>query len=85
MRGYVGGWNGSSLWGMDADNAGILGDDTEWCASWGNQRSPLEIDQITFLKGAQAVVLYGSKAAKGAVLITTKPWQERWLEGWGAG
>jgi TonB-linked SusC/RagA family outer membrane protein len=33
---------------------------------------PSEIEQITFLKGAQAVVLYGSKGAKGAILITTK-------------
>lgn len=24
MQGYVGGWNGNSLWGMDADNAGYL-------------------------------------------------------------
>ena len=33
---------------------------------------PTEIEQITFMKSAQAVVLYGSRAAKGAVLITTK-------------
>ena len=33
---------------------------------------PSEIAQISFLKGAQAVVLYGSKAAKGAIVITTK-------------
>ena len=33
---------------------------------------PSEIEQITFLKGAQAVVLYGAKGAKGAILITTK-------------
>ncbi len=31
-----------------------------------------EIDQITFLKGANAVVLYGSRAANGVILITTK-------------
>lgn len=31
-----------------------------------------EIESITVLKGASAVVLYGSKAAKGVVLITTK-------------
>lgn len=34
--------------------------------------SPTEISQITFLKGAQAVVLYGSRAAKGVIMITTK-------------
>ncbi|MDE6337381.1 MAG: TonB-dependent receptor plug domain-containing protein, partial [Muribaculaceae bacterium] len=37
-----------------------------------NNILPQEIESITFLKGAQAVVLYGSTAAKGAVLITTK-------------
>jgi len=31
-----------------------------------------EIEQITFLKGANAVVLYGSRAANGVILITTK-------------
>ena len=31
-----------------------------------------EIDQITYLKGANAVVLYGSRAANGVILIRTK-------------
>jgi len=31
-----------------------------------------EIDQITYLKGANAVVLYGSRAANGVILIKTK-------------
>ncbi|WP_321317465.1 SusC/RagA family TonB-linked outer membrane protein [Labilibaculum sp.] len=31
-----------------------------------------EIEQISFLKGANAIVLYGSRAANGVVLITTK-------------
>jgi TonB-linked SusC/RagA family outer membrane protein len=31
-----------------------------------------EVDQITYLKGANAVVLYGSRAANGVILITTK-------------
>lgn len=35
-----------------------------------------EIDQISFLKGVSAVALYGSKAAKGVVLITTKRGKE---------
>src|SRR5699024_9226999 len=30
------------------------------------------IDQISFLKGVSAVVLYGSRAANGVILITTK-------------
>lgn len=37
-----------------------------------NDITPSEISQVTYLKGAQAVVLYGSRAAKGAILITTK-------------
>lgn len=37
-----------------------------------NNVLPHEIDQITVLKGAAAVVLYGSRAAKGVVQITTK-------------
>lgn len=71
MQGYVGGWNGNSLWGMDGDNAGylVLVDGVPRDA---NNVMPTEIEQITFLKGAQAVVLYGSKAAKGAILISTK-------------
>ena len=71
LQGYVGGWNGNSLWGMDSDNAGALvlidGVPRE-----SNNVLPTEIAQITFLKSAQAVVLYGSRAAKGAILITTK-------------
>lgn len=33
---------------------------------------PTEIDQITFLKGVSAVALYGSRAAKGVVMVSTK-------------
>ena len=71
MQAYVSGWNGNSLWGMDSDNAGylVLIDGVPRDA---NNVLPTEIAQVTFLKGAQAVVLYGSRAAKGAVLITTK-------------
>ena len=70
MQGYVGGWNGNSLWGMDGDNAGylVLVDGVPRDA---DNVMPSEIAQISFLKGAQAVVLYGSKAAKGAIVMTT--------------
>ena len=37
-----------------------------------NNVLPTEIEDITFLKGASAVVLYGSRASKGVILITTK-------------
>ena len=71
MQGYVGGWNGNSLWGMD--DRLILVDGVPRDI---NNVKPEEIEKITFLKGAQAVVLYGSRGAKGVVLITTKRGQE---------
>ena len=37
-----------------------------------NNVLPTEIEDITFLKGASAVVLYGSRASKGVILITTR-------------
>lgn len=37
-----------------------------------NNVLPTEIDQITVLKGVSAVALYGSQAARGAIVITTK-------------
>ncbi len=33
---------------------------------------PTEIEQVTYLKGASAVVLYGNRASDGVILITTK-------------
>lgn len=71
MQAYVSGFNGNSFWGMDSDNAGylVLIDGVPRSA---DNVLPTEIAQITFLKSAQAVVLYGSRAAKGAILITTK-------------
>ena len=78
MYALVGGWNGSNLWGMDNDrldnndngNTPLVIIDGVKRPS--NNVLPSEIEQITFLKGAQAVVMYGPKAAKGAILITTK-------------
>lgn len=67
MEGYVGGWNGNSLWGMDSYL--VLVDGIPRDAS---SVLPEEIEQITFLKGASAVVLYGSRAAKGVIYISTK-------------
>ena len=72
MQAYVSGFNGNSLWGMDADNDQgylVLIDGVPRAA---DNVLPTEIAQVTFLKSAQAVVLYGSRAAKGAILITTK-------------
>lgn len=67
MQGYVGGWTGSLLWGLDEYLALVDGAPRNL-----DTVKPDEIASITFLKGAQAVVLYGSRAAKGAVLVTTK-------------
>lgn len=66
MQAYVGGYTGS-LWNVG--DALVLVDGTPKDAS---SVLPSEVEQITFLKSAQAVVLYGSRAAKGVVLITTK-------------
>ncbi|MCI6081190.1 MAG: TonB-dependent receptor plug domain-containing protein, partial [Prevotella sp.] len=67
MQGYVSGYNGAGMWGYTDQLVLIDGVPRE-----ANNVKPDEIESITFLKGAQAVVLYGSKAAKGAILITTK-------------
>lgn len=79
MQGYVAGFNGNGMWGLEgssdysANNTPngmlVLIDGVPRAA---NNVKPDEIEEITFLKGAQAVVLYGSRAAKGAILITTK-------------
>jgi TonB-linked SusC/RagA family outer membrane protein len=58
---------GSNLWNLGSTLVlidGVPGAITDVTTS--------EIDQITFLKGANAVVLYGSRAANGVILITTK-------------
>ena len=74
----VGGWNGNNLWGMDTekldnnDNSNRPLVIIDGVKRPSNNVLPSEIKQVTFLKGAQAVVLYGPKAAKGAILITTK-------------
>ncbi|MDY4628647.1 MAG: SusC/RagA family TonB-linked outer membrane protein [Prevotella sp.] len=67
MQGYVSGFNGAGMWGYTDQLVLIDGVPRE-----ANNVKPDEIESISFLKGAQAVVLYGSKAAKGAILITTK-------------
>ena len=78
MYALVGGWNGNNLWGMDNDrldnndNSDLPMVIIDGVKRPSNNVLPSEIEQITFLKGAQAVVLYGAKGAKGAILITTK-------------
>lgn len=68
LQGYVGGWNGNSLWGMDGDNAGylVLVDGVPRDA---DNVLPSEIEQITFLKSASAVVLYGAGLQRGLSIL----------------
>ena len=78
LYGLVSGWDGSHMWGMDNSDLDTHDDSNiplviiDGVKRPSNNVLPSEIEQVTFLKGAQAVVLYGPKAAKGAILITTK-------------
>ena len=78
LNSLIGGWNGNNLWGMDNDRLDMNDNGNQpliiidGVKRPSNNVLPSEIEQITFLKGAQAVVLYGAKGAKGAILITTK-------------
>lgn len=74
MQAFVGGYNGN-LWNMG--DVLVLVDGVPRDA---DNVMPTEIDQITFLKSAAAVVLYGSRAAKGVVLISTKRGKEDGLQ-----
>lgn len=67
LDGLTSGYNGNSLWGMGGYLLLIDGVPRE-----AGNVLPTEIDQISFLKGANAVALYGSRAAKGVIYITTK-------------
>ena len=58
---------GSNLWNTGAALVLIDGEPRSL-----NDITTNEIEQISFLKGANAVVLYGSRAANGVILITSK-------------
>lgn len=66
----VGGFNGN-IWGNNEYLVVVDG-----MVRDANNVLPTEIDQITLLKGASAVVLYGPRAAKGVLMITTKRGKE---------
>ncbi len=74
MQSLVGGYNGE-LWNQG--DALVLVDGVPRAA---NNILPSEIAQITFLKSAQAVVLYGSRGAHGVILITTKRGNDEGLQ-----
>ena len=65
LESLIGGYTGS-IWGQEAL---ILVDGVPRSAS--NVRAS-EVENISVMKDAAAVVLYGSRAAKGVILITTK-------------
>lgn len=68
MNGRVGGllWS-NNIWGMENAIVMIDGVRREFSDITFN-----EVQQITVLKGVNAVALYGSQAAKGVILVTTK-------------
>lgn len=66
MEAYVGGFNGN-LWGNSSSLVMVDGVPRDL-----DSVHPTEVAQITFLKGVSAVALYGSRAAKGVIMITTK-------------
>ena len=65
LQSLIGGYNGN-IWGQGAL---VLVDGAPRSAS---DINATEVDKVTVLKGASAVALYGSKGAKGVILITTK-------------
>ncbi|WP_142687382.1 SusC/RagA family TonB-linked outer membrane protein [Chitinophaga polysaccharea] len=67
MDGWINGFNGNSMWGMGSYLLIIDGVPRE-----AGNVLPTEIEQISFLKGVNAVALYGSRAAKGVIYVTTK-------------
>lgn len=67
LNAFVGGFNGGNIWGTS--NYLVLVDGVPRAPG---SPLPVEIDQVTFLKGVSAVALYGSRAAQGVILITTK-------------
>ncbi|WP_417887547.1 SusC/RagA family TonB-linked outer membrane protein [Zunongwangia sp.] len=72
IRSFVGGYTGN-IWGQSPL---ILIDGIPRDAA---NLNATEVESVTVLKGANAVVLYGSRAAKGVVLITTKRGKEQSL------
>ncbi len=67
--------------GVPLNNTTISNSEDEWGGmDFGNGASDLnpdDIESISVLKGASAAALYGSKAANGVILITTKKGKSR--------
>ncbi len=69
---FVSGYNGNTMWGFDGLECIVDGVPRPL-----DNVKPDEIESISFLKGAQAVALYGSQGAKGVILVTTKRGKEQ--------
>ncbi|WP_343319189.1 SusC/RagA family TonB-linked outer membrane protein [Sphingobacterium multivorum] len=63
---FISGYNGN-IWGMSGYLVLVDGFPRD-----ANNVMPTEIDQISVLKGVNAIALYGSRAAKGVISINTK-------------
>ncbi len=57
---------------MDQDARGANGDNMRDLGDNLNSINPEDIESLTVLKGATAAAIYGSRAANGAIIITTK-------------
>ncbi|WP_327138715.1 SusC/RagA family TonB-linked outer membrane protein [Niabella yanshanensis] len=70
LQSFVGGYTGS-VWGQNAlviiDGVPRRAEDVRM----------VEVESVSVLKGASAVALYGSNAAKGVILITTRRGEQR--------
>jgi TonB-linked SusC/RagA family outer membrane protein len=72
LSSYIPGYsfgNGGFIWGQSTDQKMIL---VDGIPRENENIIPSEIEQITVLKSAAAIALYGSRAARGVISITTK-------------
>lgn len=67
--------NGSPI--LDVSNSSIGSTSSFDAGSGINDIDPNNIESINFLKGAAATALYGSRAANGAIIITTKKGKDK--------
>jgi len=67
VQALIGGFTGGSIWGMSGYLVLVDGAPRDI----GTVLST-EVEQISFLKGVSAAALYGSRAAKGVIYVTTK-------------
>ncbi len=57
--------------GTPIDNGTAIGNGTDF-GNGANSINPDDVENVTILKGAAATALYGSRAANGVIMITTK-------------